>query len=484
MTDQDSVGVTAAIDYSIPPGLVPDVVRSRLDYARPPDVTLVNLNLMLAKSDGTFDQQVYLPLGLLYMAAVLGRAGHNPEFIDYQLFTHARLFDESLFVQALGEVAPLVCISCMSNLLPFAVAVSRELKQRHPECRIALGGVGPSPVAHLLVNTFPFIDHVVEGEGEVQILDLVAGRAARVPKVAVPEDLNELPLPAYQLIDFSLYDASPSIITSRGCPYQCTFCTEPYNFSGKVRFRSVESILEELELVHALSGRRMFLFQDDILPLKPSRFHRLLDGMMNLSFPIEWKCFSRVDLMDEELMHKMVRAGCKQIRYGIESGCNRTLERIRKEFTIEKAYEVAARSAQLFPSVHCSFIWGYPFETLEDFEETLQWVERFEAAGVSVLLFEFSPLPGSPLYRETNMPLTFAKDRYSIYVLTGHEVVTGGKEHRTDARHQGIYQMIQDNPAIFSGFYEYDNRGLLDLRRRFAYFNTQRRSRVKNEYDL
>lgn len=484
MTDRTTATTGDANGFGVPSGLALDVVRSRLDYSRPADVTLLNLNLMLAHSDGTFDQQVYLPLGMLYMAAVLGKAGHNPEFIDYQLFTHARLFDEHLFVRALGDIAPLVCISCMSNLLPFAVAVSRELKRRHPACRIALGGVGPSPVAHLLLNTFPFIDHVVEGEGEEHILDLIAGRAARIPKVSVPEDLDALPLPAYQLIDFSLYDASPSIITSRGCPYKCTFCTEPYNFSGKVRFRSVESILEELELVHTLSGRKMFLFQDDILPMKPSRFHRLLDGMMNLSFPIEWKCFSRVDLMDEAMMHKMVKAGCKQIRYGVESGCNRTLERIRKEFTIEKAYEVAARSAQLFPSVHCSFIWGYPFETPEDFEETLHWVERFEQAGVSVLLFEFSPLPGSPLYQETNMPLTFAKERYSIYVLTGHEVLSGGGDHRTDPRHEGIYQMIQDNPAIFSGFYEYDNRAMLNLRRRFAYFNDQRKSRMKNEYDL
>jgi anaerobic magnesium-protoporphyrin IX monomethyl ester cyclase len=346
-----------------------------------------------------------------------------------------------------------------------------------------LGGVGPSPVARELIAAFPFIDAVVEGEGEINIVNILMGDTTPTPPPRIVDDLDGLPLPAYELVDFDLYDASPSIITSRGCPYRCTFCTEPYNFGGRVRFRGIDSILEEIELVHALSGRRMFLFQDDILPLKPSRFLKLLTGLRKLSFPIVWKCFSRVDLMSDNLMEEMARSGCVQIRYGIESGSNRTLDRIRKEFTIEQAYEVAARSLRYFPSVHTSFIWGYPFEEIADFEDTLKWVDRFEKVGCSVLLFEYSPLAGSPLYRETNLPLKFSADRYSVYVLTGHERING-RRYEIEPHHRRLYEMIQSHPAIFSGFYEYKNMDILEMRHRLARFHKRRRTPVRNEFDL
>ena len=461
----------------------PRVAATRLDYRRPPDATFINLNLMLVNADGTFDQQHYLPLGLLYMAGVAERAGYNIEHVDYQLFNYARHFDAKLFVDAVECLAPVVCISCMSNLLPFALVVAEAVKQREPEAVVVLGGVGPSPVARGIVEAFPMVDIVVEGEGEANILGILAGDREPLPPVRIVNDLDSLPLPAYGLIDFENYDAMPSVITSRGCPYKCTFCTEPYNFSGSVRFRNVDSILEEIELVHMLSGRNTFLFQDDILPLKPSRFRRLLAGMRALPFPIEWKCFSRVDLMNDALMQEMAESGCVQIRYGIEAGSDKTLERIRKGFTIETAYDVAARSVNTFPSVHCSFIWGYPFETAEDFEETLRWVERFEASGCTVLLFEYAPLPGSPLYRMTNAPLTFSRDRYSIYVITGHEVVDG-LAHRIEPMHRPIFDLIQKHPTIFSGFYEYQNRELLEMKRRLGYFNANRKSELRNEYDL
>jgi radical SAM superfamily enzyme YgiQ (UPF0313 family) len=463
------------------PGRIPWVKKSIIDPQRRPDVTFVNLNLMLVNNcDGTFDQQAYLPLGLLYIAAYLAQAGYNSEFVDYQLFSHNREFDVEKFVDALGSPAKVVGISCMSNLLPLSIQCARALKVRHPDVKVVLGGVGPSPVARQICDAFPFIDHVVEGEGELIMLDILRGQADRLPRPRISRDLDTLPLPAYELIDFKLYDAAPSIITSRGCPFKCTFCTEPYNFSGTLRFRNVDSVLEELELVHARSGRKLFLFQDDILPLKRERFLRLLEGFRKLSFPIEWKCFSRVDLMDEELMAAMVASGCKQIRYGVESGSNKTLDRIKKEFTIERAFDAAAKSVRYFSSVHASFIWGYPFEELPEFEETLEWVERFEEVGVSVLLFEYSPLPGSPLYQEYRGHLTFSRDRYSFYVITGHEM----GQAETDGHSEPIYSLIRDHPQIFSGFYQYDNFSRLKARQRLEHFNITRRTPVRNEHDL
>ncbi|MBW2086055.1 MAG: cobalamin-dependent protein, partial [Deltaproteobacteria bacterium] len=243
----------------------PQVRRSRTREDDAPDVTLINLNLMLINNAGRFDQQNYIPLGLLYIAAFLEREGYNVEFIDYQLFSHSREFDAALFCQAIGTPARLVGFSCMSNLLPFTIVCAEKLKESHPECKIVLGGVGPSPVAREIVEAFPFIDSVVEGEGELIMLDFLREDMVPLPSRRIVKNLDTLPLPAYSLLDFNHYDAAPSMITSRGCPYRCTFCTEPHNFGGVVRHRTIDSVIEELELVHSLSGCTLFLFQDDIL---------------------------------------------------------------------------------------------------------------------------------------------------------------------------------------------------------------------------
>ncbi|MBW2093027.1 MAG: cobalamin-dependent protein, partial [Deltaproteobacteria bacterium] len=153
----------------------PQVKRSRTRDADPPDVTLINLNLMLINNAGHFDQQNYIPLGLLYIAACLEREGYNVEFIDYQLFSHARKFDADLFINKIGKPAKLVGFSSMSNLLPFTILCAEKLKKRYPECKIVLGGVGPSPVAGQIIKAFPFIDSVVEGDGELAMLDFIKG---------------------------------------------------------------------------------------------------------------------------------------------------------------------------------------------------------------------------------------------------------------------------------------------------------------------
>jgi anaerobic magnesium-protoporphyrin IX monomethyl ester cyclase len=462
----------------------PTLPRSRTRPDQAPDVTLINLNLMLARQDGTFDQQCYIPLGPLSIAAVLERHGYCVEFIDYQVFSHARYFDAEMFLDAVGDLPSVVGISCMSNLLPFAVLVARTIKQRHAGVFVVLGGVGPSPVARELVAAFDFIDCVVEGEGELPMLDILRGKRDRLPQAHIVKDLDELPVPAYSHIDFSIYDAAPSIVTSRGCPYDCTFCTEPYNFAHTVRFRDVKAVIDEIAIVHGMSGRTMFLFQDDILPIKPSRFRRLLDGLTTLPLPIQWKCFSRTDLMNEALMRQMAAAGCVQIRYGIESGSNRTLRAIRKGFEIEAAYRVAAQSVEHFPSVHCSFMWGFPFETAEDVEETLAWLARFEAAGVTCLLFQYSPLPGSPIYRSSNQrPLLFDRSKYSIFVLSGHENIRQ-LQFEPAADSDELYDVVSRHPEVFSGFYHYDDALVADMRNLVQGYEIRHRTPLRNEYDL
>ncbi len=449
-----------------------------------PDVTLVNLNLYLARVSGHLNRQCYVPLGLLYIAAVLEEAGYEVELIDYQLFSQAELFDAEMFVRSVGDTGMLVGISCMSNLLPFAILCAQRFKERQPGCRTVLGGVGPSPVAREIVDTFPFVDAVAVGEGELTALELARGDLSRLHPPRPVTDLDILPLPAYSLLNLDLYDASPSIITSRGCPYSCAFCTEPYNFGGSVRFRSVESVMAEIELVHERSGKTLFLFQDDILPLDRSRFRRVLRAFReNLSFPITWKCFARVDLVDEGLMEEMAASGCVQVRYGIESGSNLTLARVKKGFSIETAYRTVVKSVKYFPSVHTSFIWGYPFEDLVEFKATMDSVSKFEEAGATVLLFQFSPLAGSQIYREFrgSMNASYSANGYSSFVVTGYEE-NGLDGQCIGPEQKALHELIASHPSIFPGFYEYDGIGIREKRDLVAEFAV--RKPLRNEYDL
>ncbi|MBW2086077.1 MAG: radical SAM protein [Deltaproteobacteria bacterium] len=187
--------------------------------------------------------------------------------------------------------------------------------------------------------------------------------------------------------------------------------------------------------------------------------------------------------MDKDLMREMVDHGCMQIRYGIESGSNKTLKRIKKGFTIERAYKTAKESVQYFPSVHASFIWGYPFESMSEFERTLDWVSTFEDAGVTVLLFEYSPLPGSQLYKESEGKLKFSKETYSFFVVTGHEEIS---EDGFDAKPQSnpVYQLIKKHPQIFSGFYKYENTASYWKNERLEQYRLTGRTSARNEYDL
>lgn len=293
--------------------------------------------------------------------------------------------------------------------------------------------------------------------------DFVRGNITLLPARRPVTDLDRLPLPAYHLIDFKDYDYKSNIVTSRGCPYACTFCSELQNFGGVVRNRSVGNVLRELELIHARSGQTMFLFQDDILPLDRTRFEALLHGFSGLSFSIRWGCMARVDLMDEELLARMAQSGCRHISYGVESGSNKVLKRIKKGFTIEKAYDTALMSTRCIPNVHAFFMWGFPFEEPEDFEETLHWVSEFRKAGIAYVLMEYLPFPGTALCREYAGEMQFRKNDYHTLLMMGHQLFDFDAAAED---HPAINELIARHPRIFSGFYHFENIAKLHMQRR------------------
>jgi radical SAM superfamily enzyme YgiQ (UPF0313 family) len=446
-------------------------------------ITLVNLNLLYIRLDGRVDYEAHPPLGLLYLTAVLEEKGYAVDLVDYQLLPRLRPeadpFDLDTALDYLGETAPVVGFSCMANLLPFTLLVAERLKARHPEKTILLGGVGPFGVEALILERFPWIDIVARGEAEASLPLLLAalpepGRLAAVPGIfwraadggvrqnpapARIADLDPLPLPAYHRLDMAAYDAF-GMITSRGCPYGCRFCSVAPVWERQTTWRSHDSILAEIRLLHETYGVQTVLFQDEFFYSDEARMLEFCDRLEAARLPIRWKCYGRVNLVSERAMTRMAEAGCIQLRFGIESGSDRVLKQVVKGFRRRDALRAVTQALAIFPSVETFFIWGFPFESMAEFYETALQMARFRQMGVTVLPSLLSLLPQTAIYRDYRRGrygdgrLTLVPELVPIYVVTGHEVVDSW--HRVPERYRAHYEFIAAHEDIFPGFFLFD----------------------------
>lgn len=437
------------------------------------NITLINMNLMYAYICGKLDFQRYLPLGVLYLLSVLDKEGFKINFLDHQMVDPEDYFNVDKLILDTHN-SDIIGISTMANLLPFTLLLCKRIKEKDQNKVIILGGIGPSAVSKEILNTFPFIDIIVIGEGEKtiievmkclcnnEILDSVKGIHYQEngvlhfnpPRERIT-DLDAIPLPAYSYINLDDYDAAPSIITSRGCPYKCTFCSVAPMWGNRVYFRSISNVLHEMKFLHDRHGKSTFIFQDDNFVLNRKRAIKFCESIDDEKLAIKWKCFGRINLMDEMLMEKMASSGCIQIRYGIESGSNKILEKIKKGFTIELAEEIVKKSLKYFPSVHVSFMWGYPFETEEDFQQSLYYMLKFKNMGATVLSFLLSPLPISQIYTEYKDTIDYSDELHSEFVISGLENRIYGM-NVIKREYVYVYEFIKKYPTISPGFFHYN----------------------------
>jgi len=457
------------------------------------DITLVNMNLMYAVIDGVVDYQAYIPVGVLSLAASLQLHGFTTKIRDYQL--HIQKLDVRPFLlddigKFLAGSSRIIGFSCMSNLLPFTLLAAKRIKEIRPETIIILGGVGPTGAPIQIMKEFQWVDFVCSGEGEHALVDLmkslvnntisqssfrIPGILSREPDgeiVFTPplriENIDELPLPAYHLLDIEKYDAAFSILTSRGCPYKCTFCTETNHWGNKVVFRSIDNVIEDLRLIKKYSNSRVVLFQDDQITLDKKRAINLFKRIHDEYPEMKWKAFVRVNLIDEELLKIMSECGFIQVRFGIESGSNKVLREIKKGFTIEEAAEKIELSLKYIPSVHASFIWGFPSETYDDFLHTVFWLKKFQLMGCTSLPFLLSPLPNSEIFRTYQGPLDFVERLQANFNNSGAETLDmKGSKIRKENRY--MFEFIKKYPHIFPGFFLYDYKNNIKKKMKHVY---------------
>jgi len=437
------------------------------------DITLLNMNLLYVRYLDAIDKELHVPLGCLYLTQALENAGYSVDFRDYQLNEFDEPFDSDNILKFLEDSSDVVGFSCMANLLPFVLLAMKVFKEKNPGKYIILGGVGSKAVEEKIMERCPWVDCIAVGESEITGPQLMGALKARRdlsevdglvfraadgkivrtrPRTRI-KDVDSIPFPAFHKVDLKSYKGY-GLMSTRGCPYPCTFCSVAPVWDHESTFRSNANIIREMSILREKAGVEMYLFQDEFFVSNKEKVLGFCRELEQAGLNIMWKAFGRVDLVDGEMMEAMARSGCVELRFGIESGCDRILQLIKKGFTAEKAIACVSEAIGIFRRVDAFYMWGFPFETMEDFHQTVFQMVMLRMMGARILPSMLCILPQTELYQNSigKYQMDFCPELFPEYMITGHEISELSK-FSIAPRHFPIYDFIKQNPDIFPGFF-------------------------------
>ena len=363
------------------------------------------------------------PIGLMYVAAMLEKAGFTVQILDnYLMKKQANELKE--LIKKLNPM--MVGITCGSATYTRCIETATAIKEAKPDCVIVVGGWHASYLPETLLS-HPEIDYVVMGEGERAISQLatalangratdaqtIDGVACRSPNGNIfnqpkyIENMDEIPYPARHLLPLELYDrriefieAKPADIMSisRGCVFNCGFCETRKLWGNVCRSFSPKRVIGEIEDLMAKYGTQGIYFINDNFTLRKQKTKELCNLLIEKKLGLEWVCDTRVDLVDDELLGLMSKAGCKVIWFGVESGSEKVLRRIGRNTTpeqVQKAFKLCKKHGI---KTACSFMIGLPDETLADMEVSLKFAKKLSPDYCQFNIF--IAYPDSKLYNE------------------------------------------------------------------------------------
>lgn len=361
------------------------------------------------------------PLGIAYMAGVLQENNIDVEILD----ASAEDMDfKDVEKELLKRKPDLVALTALTPTIGRALETARVVKETLPDSIVVMGGYHP---------TFNFIetledenvDIVIRGEGEYIMLNLVQALENQSslhdvkgivfedknskeivvnPEAPLIQDLDELPFPAlnllpmkkYRLLDMDTH--MTTMITTRGCPMQCSFCSSAAMHGKKIRERSVENIVDEIEYLKTNYDIDTIAFMDDTFTLKKRKVMAICDEILKRNIEIMWGCTSRVDTLDEKLLKKMKEAGCITIFIGVESADQQQLDNMCKNTTIAKIENAFKIAHKLKIRTIASVALGMPGDTKEIMNKTVKFVHKLKPNYAIYSLA--TPYPGTRFYKE------------------------------------------------------------------------------------
>lgn len=363
--------------------------------------------LIVPRSPFLFDPLTFPPLGIMYLSSYLKQRGHTVTVYDYNDFDellHRERWANVVVADAVGITGVTPQFKDMVQLLGWARYGSENRKY------VVAGGPHASCDPDSCLGAG--FDCAVIGDGEYAFERAITEHL--VGKHFAPvENLDMLPFPDREAIDIKKYhyqiDGVPatSIITQRGCPYQCAFCCHWQGYR-KVRFRSPENVVAEIEYLKKFHGYHAFMFWDDEFNLNRNRTIELCEALKPMK--VKWRCFIRADLFDAELADTMNDGGCVEVGCGVESGSQRILNNINKQVTVEqtsRARKIAKVAGIRFKAFLMIANSGDDEETVE---ETRDWLRKNEPDDFDITIN--TPYPGSPEWEHPeNYDLIFDKNQ-------------------------------------------------------------------------
>ncbi len=385
------------------------------------------MRVLLVKPHSWFSAKgVGLPLGLAYLGGELIRSGHEVSGLDLMLSDPKEA--PGVFSRRISEFRPdLVGITCNSHERLAAFEAARWTKKLG-DIPVVMGGPHVTFTAEQTLEHVREVDMVVLHEGEHTLLDLCnalasGGRLADVDGIVFREsgsvvrteprqfikDLDTLPMPARHLFEADRYDLylpiagrpkAVHLVSSRGCPYSCFFCSATQMAGGKARMRSAEHVIREIEIIaDSYPSCNWIFFYDDHFTLLKKRVVEICDRMIERGLRLNWGCYGRADSLDEELLGHMKAAGCRMISFGIESGSDRVLRLMGKKVTRQRIERAIALTKAKGIVTRCSFFFGYPGERLRDAAATLDFIKKMRLEKDEVVWSRCPVLyPGTALF--------------------------------------------------------------------------------------
>ena len=424
----------------------------------------------LNKSDNTNNERI-IPLGLMTISLFLKSNGH--ETIIYDLNLRRYLSVREMSEELLNLNANVYGFSVAAGTLHTALQIAEQIKEYDPDRIIVFGGPHPTLVYDKLIKNFDFIDYIVRGEGEITLLELlntleknenpgkVKGIVFRnnedICITGERELINELDyieMPDYDsyLVESQEINSVP-IEVGRGCPFSCSYCASSVLWQRKFRVKSVKRIINELEYIYKRYGVTMYYFRHDQIVINRDWLINLCNEIKNKLPNIKWQCSARIDTIDPDLLKVMKESGCVSIEFGLESFSHSIQKSIEKNLLpekIEKNLEVVIEEG-INPILF--FMCGFPEETYEDLQRTLNAILRLCSKCKQSTFFQLrvlQPFPKTKVKATDNSALEFSINRLPDEII---------KTYTTEQ-----IKLAKEDSDLFPEFYYIKNKNGISLK--------------------
>ncbi|MFZ3060703.1 MAG: radical SAM protein [Candidatus Methanoperedens sp.] len=382
----------------------------------PTDIGFERSGRWPSKSTGGAFQE---PLFLAYAAAVLEKNKLDVELIDCR----PNYIDINTLKKMITDNVGLIVLQTSTPSIESDIKTAEDLKQEFPEAKIALVGPHPTIFDQEILQSNAAIDYIARGEYDYTLKDLAFSiesnqdamniegitlrkgtEIIRTKDRPLIQNLDELPFPARHFLPIEeyyepLFIGKPTIrlISSRGCPFNCTFCLWPQTMYGrKVRTRSPKNVVDEIQYLFNEYKIKEYYFDDDTFTVSKKHVESICEEIKKRQIDIPFDCLGRVDMVSKEMLEKMADAGCITIRYGVESSSQDILNMANKKITIEQIKNAFEMTKKVGIQTHATVMFGLPGETKDTINKTIKFILELDPDYVQFAIA--TPYPGTEFY--------------------------------------------------------------------------------------